>query len=88
MRPHHGCEIVLELAASVGTEVGGHEEAARALRSLPGVREVHVDRHLRWAMVCYDPEQATVAVITGCLAAHGLTPSRARPLVTDSDTCE
>lgn len=82
------CELVLEIGANERDEAVGTGNAARALQGLPGVTEAHVDDHCTWAMVTYDPEVTTIAVITGCLAAHGLRPSRARPLLKDSDPCE
>ena len=81
-------ELVLEIRSAETDGPVSADDAVRALLRLPGVTEAHVDEHHTWAMVTFDPGTTAIATITGCLAAHGLPPSRARPLVTDSDPCE
>ena len=75
-------EVVFELTPPPGsaTDVPAVDVARRALLSLPGVHEAHVDPHRTWAMVGFDPAVTTVAAITGCLGAHGLDAHRMRRL--------
>jgi copper chaperone CopZ len=61
---------------------------ARALAELPGVSETHVDVHGTWAMVTFDITRTGIAVISGCLSAHGLPPTRVRVLGDPPETEE